>query len=257
MAKTHDGAAMSKLVAKPGIYPGVPDEEYRGLLARSASDLKSWVDGPGKSPSRAAVFAGSVLHEIIADPVAAGKRYATTDGEFKLNTKEGRTAMDAFEMSTEKVGVRPSEKAQIGAMLKALKEHPGSGPVLKAAGDSECACVAEFDGVPVKCLADKLVRKNGDYTAIVDWKTTSALSSQEFLDSIVRFRYDVSAAYYVDIVHANTGKFLPFFWICVSKRSYEVWITKLDPLFYSTGRRWYQDVLTLWARHVGVVNAEK
>ena len=53
----------------------------------------------------------------------------------------------------------------------------------------------------------------------------------------------------IDIVHANTGKFLPFFWICVSKRSYEVWITRLDPVFYATGRRWYQDVLSLWAQH--------
>jgi len=147
------------------------------------------------------------------------------------------------------VGVRPSERAQIGAMLKALKDHPGSGPVLKAGGWSECACVAELEGVLAKCLVDKLVQKGEAYTCIVDWKTTSALSQAEFADSIVKFRYDASAAYYVDIVHANTGKFLPFFWICVSKRSYEVWITRLDPVFYATGRRWYQDVLSLWAQH--------
>lgn len=246
------------LAVKPGIYPGVPDEEYRGLAAASASDLKEWASGEKPKAGRHMLI-GSVFHEIIARPKQAGEKYGQTDADYKLNTHKGQVALQAWEMANDRIGVRPSEYATIRQMYKALQAHPATRPLLKKArGWKECAAISElYPGVMSKCLIDFLVQKGPQYTAIVDWKTTSALSEAEFVDSIVKFRYDASAAYYIDIVHENTGRYLPFFWACVSKRSYEVWLTRLDPVQYATGRRWYRDVLSLWARYGGGFGAEE
>ena len=239
---------------KPGIYPGVSEEEYFALAALGCSDMKQWVDGKRISGGRYLLI-GSAFHDIIADPKGAAEKYATSDADFDLRTQGGKVALQAFEMAQGKTCIRPTEREQIKSMYRALKEHPATMPLLTAAkGDKECVCVANFDPnrpeLLSKCRADFLIKKNGEYTAIVDWKTTSALSQEEFVESIVKYRYDASAAYYVDIVWKLTGQFLPFFWACVSKRSYEVWLTKMDPLMYATGRRWFQDVMKLWEREV-------
>jgi hypothetical protein len=230
--------------AAVGIYDGLEDEEYRAIPALSHSDLKKWASDDDVPKGRHLLI-GNVLHCVLTRPQHAATLYATMVDEVDLRTVEGQAALLDFEEKTGKKGIRPSEKSMLGNMVASIKDHPEASKLLAAPGEVELAVVADLGGLNghlSKGLIDKRCRK-----CLVDFKSTGAMDEQEFLNSFYKFGYDSQGAHYVDLMHAHLKEFLPIFFVCVSKRSYKTWVVRLSPEQYTTGRRWYRDILRLYS----------
>ena len=150
--------------------------------------------------------------------------------------------------ATGKIPIRKAEKQTIDYLIQSVEDHPVSSKILAAKGDNELAVFHDLCGVWCKGLIDKVATLKGGRQALIDWKTTGCQSEQEFKDSIYRFGYDVQGAFYINLYQCVTGEWLPFYWVCVSKRTYETWVLKLSHDQYTTGKRWYEDMLTVYER---------
>jgi hypothetical protein len=236
--------------AEPGIYPSLEDAEYRAIPAIAHSDLRRWAAGEDRKETRALIV-GQAFHCVLTLPEHAARTFATMPDEVDLRTAEGKAALADFEDRTGKRALRPSERQVVKNMVSAVREHPEASKFLNAPGDVELAVVSDLGFGPLsKGLIDKRCRK-----CLVDFKSTGHMDEAEFLNSIYEFGYDSQGAYYTDLVQKHLGEFLPLFFVCASKRSYKAWVVRLTPEQYVTGRRWYRDVLRLYAAHGGVTHA--
>lgn len=229
-----------------GMYENVEDGDYRLANAVAHSDLRSWVFGPTQ-PGRH-FLVGRALHDVVLRPDHARDTYVVTPEDWKLNTKDGKAAMQEFiAANPDKTVLRPSERAEVGHLVNALRANEDCKRVLDAPGEVEVAMVGQLiEGLPVLCkgLADKIVR-----AGIVDIKTTGASNEDEFVDAILRYGYDAQAAYYTGLYELLTAEWRPFVWVCVSKRTLNSWVTVVPAYAYHSGRRWNETTLRLYARH--------
>lgn len=88
-------------------------------------------------------------------------------------------------------------------------------PMLVEDGTPECSFFAEHEtGLKLKARTDYYVQSDeGDY--IVDYKTSSSeIDGEGFSRSCAKFRYDLQAAHYMDVVERATGRPVKdYFWI--------------------------------------------
>ena len=69
---------------------------------------------------------------------------------------------------------------------------------------------------PVKARIDYFI--NRDIITIVDLKTTQSASLKSFKSDIIKYGYDIQAAFYIDVVRNKfPGKAVDFLWIAVEK----------------------------------------
>jgi len=227
-----------------GVYPDLEDELYRELDAVSHSDLRKWA-GHEPPPDLRALVIGSAFHAAVLLPEYAARTYATMEEDVDLRTTEGMNALKDFQERTGKTALRPKERATIRGMVTSLRDHPEASKFLKAPGEIELAVVSDLgglNGVLSKGLIDKKCRK-----CLVDLKSTGCGSEEEFKDSFYKFGYYAQGAYYVDLVAAHTGEYLPLFFVCASKSTLRTWVTRLTPEQYACGRLWCMDILRLYS----------
>lgn len=241
------------MIAAAGIYCDLPDDEYRRIEAVSHSDLKGWASGDPLPPKGRHLFLRQALHAALLQPEYAKSAFVTMSDNVDLRTKEGQAALAEYEERTGKRALQPKERESIKQMVLSLRQDPETRKILEAPGECELAVVSDL-GVAPSVLSKGLIDKKCR-ACIVDIKGTGYFNEAEFIDQFYKYGYDSQGAHYVDLVHAHTGEYLPFFFVCVSERSLQVWIQRLTPEQYVTGRRWYRDMLRLYSLH-GTLQAQ-
>lgn len=240
------------MIAAPGVYQDLPDDEYRRIEAVSHSDLKGWVSGEPLKERRQ-LFLRQAFHAALLQPEYAKNAFATMEYDVDLRTTDGIASLASFEEKTGKRALRPKERESIKNMVLALRSDPEASKFIKAPGESELAIVSDLGvapGVLSKGLIDKKCR-----ACLVDIKGTGYWDEAEFIDQFYKYGYDSQGAHYVDLAQVHFKDYLPLFFVCCSERSLKVWIQRLTPEQYVTGKRWYQDVLRLYSRH-GTLGAQ-
>lgn len=228
------------------IYEGLSFEGYQQLEGKSHTDLRTWVSGQDKKPSRR-LLVGTALH----DAVLRGNDYCRENYEFiseevNLTTKEGREKMAEAEKATGKTILRPSERSVVKGCLNALRGEGLVQRALAAPGQKrELALVAPLEGVQCRCLADIVMPGK----CLIDLKTTGWNRRDDFVNAIVAYGYASQAAMYVDLWHQISGDFLPFWFMCVTVRQpAAAWMLEITPEQLAFGREWYKTVLKLYNR---------
>jgi len=229
---------------KPGVYPDLPESDYRALDAISDSDLRGWAYQA--KPTGRPLVIGSAFHQTVLEPHLAAENFCTAPEDYDLRTNEGKEALQAVTDKNGRTAIMPKEKAVIASMVRALKADPTARKIIKAEGDAEVAVVAELCGVMCKARIDKVVR--GKKTFIIDLKSTGYDSREAFKDAIWKFGYAAAGAFYADIYAAATGEWVPFLFVCSSKRVESAWVERLSPEQYAAGKAWYEAILRLYSR---------
>lgn len=240
------------MIAEPGIYSDLPDDEYRRIEAVSHSDLRAWVSGEDSKESRR-LFLRQAFHAALLQTEYARNAFTTMPEDVDLRTTDGKEALRLWEERTGKRALQPKERNSIKNMVVSLRQDPEAKKILEAPGESELAVIADLGGLNgtlSKGLIDKKCRK-----CLVDLKGTGYWDEAEFINQFYKYGYDSQGAHYVDLVAAHTGEHLPLFFVCCSERSLQVWIQRLSPEQYVTGRRWYKDMLRLYSLH-GTLGAQ-
>lgn len=135
-------------------------------------------------------------------------------------------------------------KDMIG-MLHAVQRHHTAGSLLQGAETEQSFYWIDDNGVLRKCRTDAITY---DGQWVLDLKTTDDVSQRGFGRTIEMRRYDVQAAWYLDILRGLYGNDAPrgFAFIAAQKtRPYDVAVHYLEPHQIEAGREIYQRDLSL------------
>ncbi len=229
-----------------GVHKGVSEQAYRAHPAQSHSGIRHWIKP--RSLGRVGVI-GHATHTLTLEGRAAlDARYLSVDEDFDLRTREGK------ERATELIGdsgkelLRHKERALVERMFAALNSHELARKILDAPGENEVSLIGKFEGFEqeYKARLDMVRRRS-----VWDLKTTNHVNEQQWLDSEVDYGYTNQGDWYSSLNAALAQDHLPFGFVCVSKREpHNVWIRQVPNQLMALGRKWREDVLTLYERYV-------
>lgn len=141
---------------------------------------------------------------------------------------------------TGKIALPAGDYKNMLQMLRAVNSHHTAGGLLYGATVEQAFYWSDEDGVLRKCRTDSITA-DGQYVA--DLKTTDDVSEAGFGNTIVKRRYDVQAAYYLDILKALYGDSAPIGWAFIAAqktRPYDVAVHELTEDQIQRGRLLYQ-----------------
>lgn len=207
---------------KPGIYPDLPDADYRAAKAVSCSVLKRFADAPAKalvpSTDSAAMSAGRLVHSAVLEAHAFDTRYVRADLD-RRGTKAWQEA-SAAALADGKTLLKTEEWEMLAAIRDAVHSHPTARELLAPSLTTETAVFWEDPITGAACRA-KMDGVRRDMRIVLDVKTTADASARRFAKSAADLRMHWQAAWYLDGVAAAPGGFQPdaFLFIAVEREA--------------------------------------
>lgn len=221
---------------KEGVHYDMTDEVYHKQHSReehyySSSQLKTMLEDPlkfrdhyikNKKPAtpqalQDAFDTGTLAHTAILEPTKLKGSYVL----WKTGNRTGKI-WDKFKEDNEgKLVLTTKMKEQAENAIKAIKKSKLSKELFND-GQAEVSFFVDFHGLKVKVRADWL----GGNGIITDLKTTTGnvRDAVSIKNKIKKLNYDLSAAFYVDVVNYCIDKFeidIPhigtFYWVFASK----------------------------------------
>lgn len=190
-----------------GLFPDIPNDAYHGgpgisksgldLIARSPRHYRFATDAANdnaRTPT-AAQRVGSLAHKLILEPDSFHAEYVVGP-KFDRRTNAGKEAAAAFEVEAAgRTVITEDEFEQANAMLHAVGAHPFAAALFRK-GRAEVSAYWNdpATGVLCRCRPDYW-RRDG---ILVDLKTTDDSSPEEFGRSVLKWRYHVQAAFYLE-----------------------------------------------------------
>jgi hypothetical protein len=233
--------------AADGLYPGIPDSVYHGdawgslsssgarkLLPPSCPAIFKWErDNPPKPLPQFDI--GKAAHKMI---LGVGEKIVRVDVD-SWQTKAARAKRDQAHAD----GHIPMLAADLDAaqrMAGAVHEHPLAAALLKS-GEAESSGYwhDQSTGVRLRFRPDWLTDPRKGRRIIVDVKTSTSASPQDFSGSAARFGYATQAAWYLAGAQALQLDEEPvFLFIAVDKHPpYMVSVIELDSDAIAYGQR--------------------
>lgn len=185
----------------PGVFRDMPAEQYHAVEAMSSSGARSILRSPAhfvlwrterRDPSAAMQF-GTAVHAGVLEPERFD-RVVVMAPEFNARTAAGKADRAAFVAANAgRVILSADDFDRARRCVDAIRAHPAARALLDGA---ECELSlfwrdAQF-GVPCKARLD--ARNHG---GIIDLKTTTDASPEEFARSVASWGYHRQAAHYV------------------------------------------------------------
>ena len=153
----------------------------------------AWLKAPDFEPT-AAMKLGNLFDAAVTDPKELENFVVSKFENFK--TKEARQWRDDVQ-SQGKIIVTAKQIEQAKKAAKAVLNHPIAGRIMDGA-DFQTGIVADYGGIPAKCLIDILPSADGGFPeTLVDYKTISTgLDDESIRKAIGTYKYHWQAAFY-------------------------------------------------------------
>lgn len=217
-------------------YHSAPGLSASGITEFRKSPRKFWyryLSGKYQHEQTKAMRIGSVVHCLVLEPQETFNRYIIHPDGIDRRTKQGKIDYEDFtKLAANKTILKKDEFDHAQAMANALKSHKSFGKIMQA-GFIEQSIFWQQDGTLCKSRPDYY-----DGRIVVDIKTTSAESQEEFERSIVTYGYHRQAAMQLDAVAYATGsnhrKHLLY--VVEDAQPHEVAIYMLDETAINQGR---------------------
>ena len=193
-------------------------EVYHKTRAINNSMLKQYIDNPFmaglrywsdvKLPevSKEAYKQGDALHAKVLEPERFNDEYTIKPEGLSLATKEGKLwkSENSHKSIVDPILLEQEAVLMFSPFAKWFKE-----------GENEASIYGEHEGVKTKARFDCIYNDT-----ILDLKTTSARSEQEFLEHCISFKYDVQQVWYSRMFEKHFGyKPKAFIFLAVTKSS--------------------------------------
>lgn len=239
----------------PGIYAGIPNEQYHAgpgisqsaLSVVSRSPLHYWAqyidpDREAREPSPAMKL-GSAIHAAVLEPDLFAQRYVPAP-KVDRRTKEGKSIWEELVALADQNGAEllPADDFRTcQAIAQQVRSHPTARKVF-ANGQAEMSCywTDRETGLLCRCRPDWL-----SMPIIVDLKSTDDASASAFQRSAWNYRYWMQAAWYIDGVEQATGLRPDAFIFAAFEKSapYACAFYFADEAMLEIGRREYRKLL--------------
>ena len=221
----------------PGIYPGVPEHEYRAWDALGSTDIKTLATHPAGvfqfrrvyRVEKAEFDLGTVAHSLILE--GDESKVAV------LNVKDKRgkewTAHDATAREEGKIPLKLTEWDTVRRMRDSVFTNTDAAALLTN-HEPEVSIRWDQNGVPLKGRLDAW---HGGAGIIADLKTCRDASPTGFGKDAANYGYHVQAADYADGVNVLTGDVPDYFIVAVCKEApHSVGVYRLTPEHLDKGR---------------------
>jgi hypothetical protein len=224
----------------------LPEGQYRAAEGISKS-LLDWI-APPRTPAHykakvsgliadeqtPAMRLGSMIHRAILEPETVAGAWAVKPDGMMFTTNEGKEWKAAQTLPI----ITSSEADTITGMRDSVHAHPAVKRVLANARTEVSLFANGEDGVLRKARIDALPESGN---VIVDVKSCQSADPDMMAKSVVAYRYDVQAAYYLDICKLLGIDKSEFLFVCVEKLPpYAVAVYALDQDAIEWGRKQYQ-----------------
>jgi len=207
---------------------------------RTPAHFKAKLDGLIPDEQTPAMRLGQMIHRAILEPDAL--EISVKPEGLNLSTKEGRE----WKAAQTKTIITQDEYETIKGMRDSVHTHPAVKRVLANAKTEVSLFASAEDGVLRKARIDALPEGGN---VIVDIKSCQSADPDIMAKSVVSYRYDVQAAYYLDLCALLGLDKSEFLFVCVEKQPpYAVAVYALDQDAIAWGRKQYQRDLAL-VRH--------
>jgi hypothetical protein len=250
---------------KLGFNEDISNEDYHGDREYvSSSGLKLFLKDPRKfykvyvenepieQEYKSALDFGTYIHARILEPHLLDDEFAVFEGTMR----RGKAWEEFKENAGEKIIITNSQKQLADRMLKTYEEtevvlgkhgHSTSVPVPSffSEGVAEESLCGIINDIKIKVRFDYR-REYEDFGEIYDVKTTSDyISSKAQVERIcANFGYHISAALYVDLVTAATGKPHDFYFCFLSKKDGACRLFKASEQMLEKGREEYKKAIS-------------
>jgi hypothetical protein len=245
------------LVHEPGVYDGIPSEQYHASPALSASGAKlllppscpalyKWQREHGQPPKAVFDF-GHAAHGLV---LGCGDPVTVIEADNWL-TKAAKAARDDA-YAEGRVPVLTREWEQVQGMAAAIRSHPIASALFDAErGRPEQSAFWEdtFHGVWRRARFDWLPDTDGGRLILADFKTTVSAEPASFARSVFNFGYDLQAAWYLDAARAlELADDAAFVFVAQEKTApYLVTVFELDAEALAIGHHKAQRALSVFA----------
>jgi hypothetical protein len=246
---------------KPGIYNGIPNEEYhRGQdwrdmmnasslkhLRRSAAHYLAAKENP-IDPTPAMIL-GSLVHCAVLEPERFAAETILQPEKFDRRTKAGKEAAAEFEARAEgKTVLTVDQDAICTGIINSLfsGRHETARKLLEG-GKPEVSFAWEdaMTGQMSKCRVDWLRSDN----IMVELKSTADASHKAFMRQCANLDYDLSAAWYRGGVKAVTGEKMDYVFIVVETSApFEIAVYTPDDAFIENGKAKIRQALETYTK---------
>lgn len=199
-----------------------------------------------KEKQTPALLMGSAVHAAILEPTKFVELFAI-EPEVNRRTNEGKDIVAAFELANKGKTVITAEMFREANKLKdAVRKHPAAQALLES-GVAETVLTWRNNEFGVGCKAKPDFLSSTGF--IVDVKTTEDAGPNDFGKSVINFRYDVQAAWYIDGYKQVYGEYpRGFAFIAVEKKPpYAVAVYYVPNPIFDMGRRKYLQNLATYA----------
>lgn len=247
-AETVASADLARRVPppRPGIYTGVPYEDYAAWDAANSSTLREFDRSPAHAlehilrpqPETPATLFGHALHTGILEPDLLERRFVRAI-KVDRRTKVGKEAWAAFLI--EAAGRTPLSAGEWDDCLAMRDAVWSAGPVADLLKDGlKEVCLVWIDaetGLACKARLDHLGHVFG-WSFIVDVKSAADGSEGAFSRAVARYGYHEQAAFYLDGAAALAPRARRFLHLVAEKeRPFCSAFYELDDQALEQGRR--------------------
>lgn len=191
---------------------------------------------------------GQAVHDVILQPEIFKNEYIKMPETIKI--RRGKE-WEAFKLESEgKKILTQDEYTQALEFRDRIMSHKICKNIFKD-GEPEMSYFTKFDvdgqEIDVKCRPD-YVSKN----CLIDIKTTLDASYDSFKRSILKYRYHVQGAFYLDVVNKVLGTEIDTFIFVAIEKSYPypIGVYMLDRESLDLGRKRYQENLKTLAQNL-------
>lgn len=218
-------------------------------IARSPAHFYASTLDPSRPPERdrAGQLEGQLAHCAILEPAEFDKRYIVGP-DVSRNTKAWK---EFLESAGDRIAIKPDQYEVAMRQAESVRRLPDIAEAL-AAGDPEVSAywTDPRTSVLCRCRPDWVHPVGEDAVILLDVKTYSDASPEEFARQCARKAYHKQAAYYSDGYAAASGKrVLAFIFIAVETDwPYAAGATMLDDQAIEQGRIEYRRNLETYAQ---------
>ena len=206
----------------PQIIDGLSNADYHAHPAISKSGLDKIAKSPAhykasretKHEDSDALVFGSAFHDYILLPDTFQTAYTVLPPDFNGRTKKGKAMLESIQQSGQTV-LKAEWLTAIEGMAAAIAAHPKASVLLQGGKAEQSIFWTDGEsGIDCRCRPDYL----NPSSIIVDLKSTTDASPEEFARSVAKYRYHVQDAFYSEGYYQATGQWpRGFVFIAVEK----------------------------------------
>lgn len=238
----------------PGVYSGVPNDEYHAAEGISCSDIKELDKSiehyehrqQFDSKQTDAMLVGSALHDRALLPDTYYKQYVVSP----VKTKTSKAHNTFKRENPDKDILMPYQEQNIESMYHALYKNPTIREILNS--DTILKEVSIWSKDPVTGLLLK-VRPDIIVGGICyDIKTTSGdVSPRGFISNVFKYKYHIQVPFYLDVLGMNGMSINEFKFLVVgSVPPYSTAIYDLNDDLIAEGRDTYRRALNRYSNYL-------